>query len=314
MVLRWLLLLLALGGVLYLVTSPSFAERLVFLPDRTDPGSPPALVGVAGEEVELEATDGTRLRAWWFEAPVAPGDPDGAAPAVLFLHGNAGHLGHRAFQAEGMLREGISILLLGYRGYGASARGQRPTEAGVAQDARAGFHWLAERVGAPDRVVVHGRSLGGAVGAGLLRDPAVRPGGLVLESTFTSLEAMARAVYPGLTRILPGFLLGRLRGRFEVEGVIAGYDVNPDPAPGGHPHRGQAGPAGLPVLVIHGGSDDLVPAAMGRALHAAADVNPAFQADPLLEVPGAGHNDLPWIMGPDYFRQVAGFVRRATGR
>jgi fermentation-respiration switch protein FrsA (DUF1100 family) len=311
-ILRALIFLLVLGGTLVLLTSPSFAERLVFLPDRSDPGSPPVLVGVPGEVVELEAADGTRLRAWWYEARQPPEVSGEGAPAVLFLHGNAGHWGHRTFQAEGMLREGVSVLLLGYRGYGNSGEGRRPTEAGVIQDAAAGFHWLVARVGVSDRVVLHGRSLGGAVGAGLLRDPGIQPGGLVLESTFTSLEAMARAVYPGLTRILPEFLLRRLRGRFDVEGGVAGYQ-GLAAASGAESHRDPGDPdGGLPLLVIHGLADDLVPSAMGRAIHAAGAANPAVQVDSLLEVPGAGHNDLPWIMGADYFREVAAFVRRAT--
>jgi len=312
-ILRSLIFLLALGGTLALLTSPSFAERLVFLPDRSDPGSPPVLAGVPGEVVELEAADGTRLRAWWYEARLPPETSgEGSAPAVLFLHGNAGHWGHRTFQAEGMLREGVSVLLLGYRGYGNSGEGRRPTEAGVIQDAAAGFHWLVARVGVSNRVVLHGRSLGGAVGAGLLRDPGIQPGGLVLESTFTSLEAMARAVYPVLTRILPEFLLRRLRGRFDVEGVVAGHE-GLAAASGAEPHRDRSGRyGGLRLLVIHGLADDLVPSAMGRAIHAAGAANPAVHVDPLLEVPGAGHNDLPWIMGADYFREVAAFVRRAT--
>lgn len=319
MVLRAMVLLLALGGTLVLLTSPLFVERLVFLPDRSDPGPPPVLAGVSGEALELAATDGTRLRAWWYEAPIPPGGPPwepavelpGSAPAVLFLHGNAGHWGHRAFQAEGMLREGVSVLLLGYRGYGTSGEGRRPTEAGVIQDAEAGFHWLTHQAGGAHRVVVHGRSLGGAVGAGLLRDPSVQPAGLVLESTFTNLEAMARAAYPGLTRILPGFLLRRLRGRFEVEGVVASYE-GPVLTPGAEARGDRSGSDGLPVMVIHGLADALVPAAMGRAIHAAAAANPAVRVDPFLEVPGAGHNDLPWVMGADYFREVAAFVRRST--
>jgi uncharacterized protein len=311
MVLRLIILLLALGGTLVLLTSPLIVERLLFLPDRSDPGPPPVLAGVPGEAVDLVATDGTHLRAWWYEALPLTGDSAGSAPAVLFLHGNAGHWGHRTFQAEGMLREGVSVFLLGYRGYGTSGEGSRPTEDGVIQDAAAGFHWLVPRAGGANRVVVHGRSLGGAVGAGLLRDPGVQPAGLILESTFTNLEAMARAAYPGLTRILPGVLLRRLRGRFEVERVVADY-AGPGRVPRTDTHGEGPGSGGLPLMVIHGMADGLIPVAMGRAIHAAAAANPAVRPDPLREVPGAGHNDLPWVMGADYFREVAAFVRRST--
>lgn len=178
--------------------SPRLAERFLFFPSRVDPGPPPRAAGVDGEDVTLVTADGLRIHAWWFEA-------GRWAPAVLFLHGNAGTIADRVFQAEGLVREGVSVFLLSYRGYGRSEG--RPTEAGVARDAEAGLDWLIGRVGSADRIVVHGRSLGGAV-AGLLTAERPEPAGLILESTFTDLAGIAAAVYP----LLPRFLLRRLQG------------------------------------------------------------------------------------------------------
>jgi uncharacterized protein len=281
-----LVVLLVLAAGLWF-GSPGLARFLLYLPDRTDPGSPPTLVGVPGEDVALEAADGTRIQGWWYEAgPGGEGDggetseAETAPAAVLFLHGNAGHLGHRAFQAEGMLREGLSVFLLGYRGYGRSEG--RPDEAGTIADAEAALDWMSERVGGEERVVVHGRSLGGAVAAGLAaRRPAVA--GLVLESTFTDLEAMGAAAYP----FLPGFLFRRLRGH--------------------HDTLSRVREARSPVLVVHGTADTLVPFRMGEALAEAA------ASSTFLQVDGAGHNDLPFVAGRNYFRQVADFVRQVTG-
>jgi len=273
---RWvrpLLLLLGFLLLLHLMISPRLAESLLFIPDRTDPGPPPTLAGVGGEDVTLATGDGVEVHAWWFEAE--PG-----APAVLFLHGNAGTIGDRRFQAEGMLREGISSLLLSYRGYGRSEGS--PSEEGVARDADAALAWIAERAGGAGRVVVHGRSLGGAVGAPLaVRHPEV--GGIILESTFTDLLEMARAVYP----FLPSFLLRRLRGHYDTRGAAAEITA--------------------PVLVIHGERDRLIPVEMGRALRDAAPGDARYW-----EVPGAGHNDLPWAAGAEYFSRVADFVREAV--
>jgi uncharacterized protein len=266
--------ILALGTVLlYLMISPRVAEFFLFLPGRGDPGPAPRVAGIQGEDVSLEARDGTRVHAWWFEAA-----PD--APAVLFLHGNAGTIGDRVFQAEGMLGHGVSILLLSYRGYGRSEG--RPSKAGVIMDAGAALGWLEARVGGRERIVLHGRSLGGAVAGGLLETEG-GVAGLVLESSFTDLEAMAAAVYP----FIPRFLLRRLKGHLDTPRALAR--------------------ARFPVLVIHGTRDRIVPVEMGRALHEASP--PGTR---LLEVPGAGHNDLPWVAGPDYFRQVADFVREAV--
>ena len=252
-----------------LMISPRLAESLLFLPTRTDPGPAPRIGEIQGEDVTLHAADGVALHAWWFAA-----DPE--APAVLFLHGNAGTIGDRRFQVEGILQHGVSIFLLSYRGYGRSEGS--PSEEGVGLDAEAALHWMAERTGGEERIVVHGRSLGGAVGSGLAaRHPRIA--GLILESTFTDLEAMAAAVYP----FLPRPLLRRLRGRFDTRSAL--------------------GQVQAPVLVIHGSMDQLIPVEMGRTLHreGTGDI-------PFMEVPRAGHNDLPWVAGPLYFQEVAAFV------
>lgn len=265
-------LLLATG--LFLVISPRTAERFLFFPSSSDPGPAPTLAGVSGVDQDLRAGDGVMVHAWWFEAA-----PD--APAVLFLHGNAGTIADRRFQADAMLERGISVLLLSYRGYGRS--GGRPTEAGVGLDAAAALDFVEARTGGRDRIVLHGRSLGGAVAARLARE---REGvaGVVLESTFTSLEDIAASAYA----LLPRFFFRRLRGRFDTRDAVRGLRA--------------------PLLVVHGDRDRLIPSAMGREL---ADLGPGSVE--LVEVPGADHNDLPFVGGPAYFDLIARFVHDVTG-
>ncbi len=279
--LRAALLVVAFGIVLALVISPRTAAFFLFHPAREDPGPAPVLAGVEGRDLELEAPDGVTLHAWWYPAPGE--DP----PAVLFLHGNAGHMGHRDFQAEGYLEEGVSVLLLSYRGYGRSTG--RPSTEGVVVDAETAHAWLVRELEDPGRIVLHGRSLGGAV-AGVLAGRLAagsgpEPAGVIVESTFTELAEMARAVYP----FLPPVLFRRLRETLDARAGVAATSA--------------------PVLVVHGTADALVPLRMGRALHQAAGPRGTLQ-----EVPGAGHNDLPWVAGRDYFAEVAAFVRRVTIR
>ncbi|MEX2526550.1 MAG: alpha/beta hydrolase [Gemmatimonadota bacterium] len=264
--------------LLYFMITPRVAEFLLFFPSRADPGPAPVLAGIRGEDLGLVAADGTRIHGWWFEA-------EASAPAVLFLHGNAGHIGMRAFQAEGMLQEGVSILLLSYRGYGRSQG--RPSEAGVVMDAEAGLDWLLERIPG-ERIVVHGRSLGGAVAAGLARRRP-EPAGLILESTFTDLAEIGKAAYP----IFPTFLLRRLQGHYDARAGVRAWEG--------------------PVMITHGDRDGLIPVRMGRELRDVAQQRPR-EAGALryLEVTGAGHNDLPFEAGPDYFRETARFIREAT--
>jgi fermentation-respiration switch protein FrsA (DUF1100 family) len=255
------------------VLSPTLAEFLLFQPSRGDPGPPPALLGVPGEVVTLSTADGIRIQSWWYQ--VARGEP-GPAPAVLFLHGNAGDISSRTPIAEGLIGRGLSVLLLDYRGYGGSEG--RPSEEGLLQDALAGWDFLLGKVGSPHRIVIFGRSMGGAVAARLAasRDS----GGLILESSFTSLLAMGREVYP----FLPSFLLSRLKGRFATREWVENVRTS--------------------LLVIHGSRDELVPLAMGREIFEAGK-----EPKEWLPVAGAGHNDVFWVGGSEYFRRIESFVR-----
>ena len=272
--------------LLLMVVSPWLARVFLFHPDPADPGPPPTVAGVEGEAVTLRASDGVAVRAWWY------GMEDDGGTVVVF-HGNAGHLGHRVHLARELLQRGFSVLLAGYRGYGGSEG--TPHEEGLYRDGRAALAFAAEQAGGAGSVALLGRSLGGAVAAGVAdgaeadpdegdgpaAEPPAMPGALVLDSTFTSLEGMGREVYP----FLPRFAFRRLRDSF--------------------PTLERMGRIALPVLVVHGEEDRLVPPAMGRELYQAARGPKAW-----LGVPDAGHNDLLQVAGASYFDEVEAFLRR----
>jgi uncharacterized protein len=135
-------------------------RRLIYLPF---PAVVPPAVAVLGgaRELTLRTADGLALGAW-FVAPAGPG----RGMAVLVAAGNAGNRSLRAPLAAALAREGLSVLLFDYRGYGGN-RG-RPTEAGLARDVRAALGFLREEVGIPrDRILYYGESLGAAVVAEL---------------------------------------------------------------------------------------------------------------------------------------------------
>lgn len=189
-VLRWLLLLSALGAVLRI---GGCLDRLFFVPSRQAPTLPPG-----AEEVSFTASDGVRLHGWLFKPPApAPGP----LPVVIHCHGNAGNIESHAPFSDFLVDQDLAVLLFDYRGYGRSDD-IRPTREGLVLDARAALDFVLTR---PDldhgHIGVLGVSLGGAFASRLAAErPEVRS--LALVSTFTAWGDMASDVVPFLGRLL----------------------------------------------------------------------------------------------------------------
>jgi fermentation-respiration switch protein FrsA (DUF1100 family) len=195
-----------------------------------------------------------------------PGD-DGA-PAVLVANGNGGHRGLRAPLAEALQAAGLSVLLFDYRGYAGNPGS--PSEEGLALDVRAARAFLLERMPG-DRLLYYGESLGAAVVTELATEHP--PAGLVLRSPFTDLAAAGGVHYP----FLPVRLL--LRDRYPVREQVARILV--------------------PTTVVYGTADTIIPPEQSRAVaRAAADLHR------LVAVPGADHNDLALLDGPELIEAV----------
>ena len=208
-------------------------RRLLYFPDRAPPDL--ALAGLDGMEPAALATDdGLSLLAWY-----APARGAGKATLVYF-HGNAGHIGHRAGKVRPYLDAGHGVLLVSWRGYGGNDGS--PTEDGLYRDGRAAFAFL-DRLGvASETTVVYGESLGSGVAVQMARERRVA--GVVLESPYTSIPSVAAHHY----WYLPAAWL--VRDRFDSLSKIGGI--------------------GAPLLVLHGERDRVVPVEFGRELFAAA--------------------------------------------
>jgi uncharacterized protein len=217
----------AFVGALFLLQ-----RQLLFRPDKSRPE-----LGGLGElgvrEAAVPTGDGLSLVSWY--VPPATG-----RPVILYLHGNGGHIGHRAERLRRFADEGYGVMLLGYRGYGGNPG--KPTEAGLYADADAAIEFLERQAIAPDRTVLWGESLGSAVAVYLAAQRSVA--GMVLEAPFTSIAAIAQLHYP----MVPAALL--VRDRFDALSRISRIDT--------------------PLLVLHGGRDAIVPIHFGRKLFAAA--------------------------------------------
>ncbi len=232
----------------------------------------PADVGLGYRQLDLRTADGERLHAWAIPARQAD------APWVLFSHGNAGTMSNRLDRALMFHRGGVSVLLYDYRGFGASTG--RPSEGGLRLDAQAAWRWLVDEQGVPPRrVVLLGESLGGGVTAHLAS--LHRPGGMILESTFTSAVDLGTELAPWL----PVRLLAR--DRYPVRQLLAGMD--------------------FPKLFLHSPQDEVIPYRHGQALFEAAP-EPKAWAD-LVGLHDVGLE----VRGEAYARPVLDFVMRVTG-
>jgi len=145
---------------------------------------------------DLVADDGTRLAAWMLFSAV-PLSANGCA-TFIYLHGNAGNIGHRLDLYKKLMdRLDVNILALEWRGFGESQG--MPTEEGLVKDAMAALAWLRKppRRVDPSKIFLFGTSLGGAVSIALASlNPDVALRGLICENSFTNVADMGCAAFP----------------------------------------------------------------------------------------------------------------------
>lgn len=259
----------ALGGlILALLVLFVLQRRLIYLP-LIQQVPDPVQVLPGAREVRFPTADGLELSGWLVPAA---GEP--AQGTVLVLNGNAGHRGHRAPLAAALSRRGYRVLLFDYRGYGGNPG--RPSEAGLALDARAARDFLVGQMGVDgSRLAYYGESLGAAVALELaLEHP---PEALILRSPFTSLVEAGELHYP----LLPVRWL--LWDRF--------------------PSLERIGQLKVPLLVVAGGADGLIPPEMSRRLYQAAPEPKRF-----VLVAGAGHNDPQLLDGEVLIGEMSRFL------
>ncbi len=267
--LRWFHIggLLLAGGLAFVSFYAHIERFFVFFP-QAELDFQPSDLGLRAEEVLVPVADRVRIHGWYFPPP------DTRAPVLLFCHGNAGNISHRLDNVQHLVRHGLGVLLFDYRGYGRSTGS--PSEQGIYADGRAAYeHLVNERGVSPERIVVFGRSLGGAVAVEVALHHPVR--GAILESAFTSTRGMARRM--GISALLAPVL------------------------PAHYNNLDKVGRLRVPTLFIHGRADEIVPFSMGEALYAAAAGPKAF-----LALDRAGHNDTTVQGGETYFRVLSRFA------
>ncbi|MBB71048.1 MAG: hypothetical protein CMF50_01460 [Legionellales bacterium] len=243
-----LLLSIVLIYVLVAVFLYLFQRQIIYRPGYGPTGDHWALP--KGETITLTTNDGLSLQAWYRPA-------QRNLPTLLIFHGNAGAINLRSYLVTPYLIHGYGVFLFDYRGYGGNPG--KPTETGLYKDGEAAVNYLRQRV-KPRCIVYYGESLGTGVAVEMaLHYP---PAALVLQSPYSSLGDVGSYHYP----FLPVKLL--MKDKYtSIEKITRLH---------------------IPVLMMHGSSDTIVPAKLGERLFVAANQPKQWQS---FEV--HGHNDMP---------------------
>ncbi len=246
----------AYGGLYLLINLFALlvSDKLLFVPQAPSYATLP-------DEVKIETADGERINAVFLEHPRA-------RFTILFSHGNAEDLGNVVPFMRQFHDLGYSVLMYDYRGYGTSEGA--PSYRNSLRDAEAAYRWLVEqKKTAPETIIAHGRSLGGALATRLAANHRV--GGLVVESSFVSAFRV-KTRWP----MLPWDKFNSIRSMRQVA---------------------------CPVLVMHGTDDEILPFWHGQALYDAAPAPKRF-----FPIEGGQHNDYAYVAGDGYLAEFQAFM------
>lgn len=232
-----------------------FSNRLIFRPP------PPTYTADTFELLTLNAANGDQIAACHLPLPAA-------RYTLLLAHGNGEDLGNVVPFGKELRKLGVAVMMFDYPGYGLSTGPS--TERGAYRAIDAAYDYLVNELGTPpERIILHGRSLGAAVAIDLAaRQPVA---GVIAESAFvTAFRVMTRV------RMMP---FDKFNSLSKVRRMKC------------------------PLLSIHGRLDPIVRFWHGERLYAA-----ALPPKQHLWVDDASHNDLVWVAGAAYARAIRAFI------
>lgn len=262
------ILLIALFGTT-MAGCKFIVNQLAFYPDPVDRLSKPRLPpGI--EERFIDTDDGVEIQLLYLPSP-------DSARVLIYFHGNAGNIYHRAPDLLQLQRFGINVVGVSYRGYGKSEG--TPSEEGIYRDGEAVFNYVTDTLGfSKSNIIMLGRSIGTTVAINCAKDRAI--GGLILVTPLTSGKAHAKAVGLGLISSLAGDAFDNLSKIKDIK---------------------------VPLLVIHGTDDRVIPFAMGKQLFDSAQTKKQF-----IKIAGGGHNNLQANYRQVYWPAISGFIQQLS--
>jgi len=257
----------AITLLLLIFSCESIVNKFAFYPDKDYTIESNRLPSSA-EEITIHTTDGLKIQGIIFRSEEKTGK------LIIYFHGNAGNLYHRIDESVMLLKTGCDILLVGYRGYGRSDGD--PSENGVYIDGESALNYATGALGYKlNMVTLYGRSLGTtiAVHTAQNRDPA----SVILITPISSGKDMSE------------FFAGSILSSFNGNTFNSIEKVNN---------------IRVPILIIHGTSDEIVPYIQGQKLYE------KFNGiKKMVTVPGGRHNDLEYTHPDLYWNSIFDFMK-----
>ena len=249
-------------------------EQFIFEPTPVLQSTPERM-GMAFKEFHIPSGTGKErgeLDSWWIPAA------HGGVATLLYLHGNDHNISSNLAHVERLHDLGYNVLMSDYRGFGKSSGGS-PNEAKVYEDAESAWRYLLKEGGIePHKIFIYGHSLGGAIAIDLaIQHPDAA--GLIVESTFTSMQAMGELRYGYLP------VASLLHQRFDSLKKLPQLKI--------------------PLLIIHGTWDKQVPYEMAQQLYDAAP-----QPKTLTLIQGGGHGNSGVVGWVEYRDALNSFIEK----
>lgn len=236
-------------------------RKMQYFPNISPIKSPSAHGWPQIQQAKLQTSDGLNHIAWYL--PPKTSDK----PVLIYFHGNGGQMPDRVPKVNIYAQDGYGLMLVEYRGYG----GQEGeiSEQGLYKDAKAAMTWLLEKH-TEDQIIIYGES----IGTGVAVETAThypKAKALVLEAGFSSAADVAADIY----FYIPVHYL--MKDQYKSAEKIGQLE--------------------MPIYMIHGDQDRVIPLHFGQKLHQAAKPHAILDV-----IVGAGHNDLYEYGGGDKVR------------
>jgi len=206
-----------------------FQRNLMYHPDENNYFGDKLEVNI--EKVKIKTSDNIDLLGWFHKKDLK------RLKTIVYFHGNAGKLENRIHKLNHFKDMDVNFLIIAWRGF--SGNEGKPSEEGLYIDGNSAIMWLKNLGLSEEDIIIYGESLGTGIATEIAQNNNFA--GLILETPFTSMIEAAKNFYPYIPVSL--ILKDKYKNNLKIKNV------------------------NIPVLVMHGETDQIVPFWMGEKIY-----------------------------------------------